>query len=255
MAEHRTVCWFSAGAASAVATSLALRDEPDAVIAYCETNAEHEDNARFMRDCEAWWGKSVTVLSTGEYADTWDVWTRRKAMSFPHGAPCTLELKLKPRLAFQRPNDIQVFGYTADGPDVRRAASFRERFFEVDMRAPLIEAGITKAGCLAVLERRGIAPPVTYALGLPNANCIPCPKATSPNYWSLIRKEWPAEFERAAALSRKLGVRLTRINNVRIFIDEIPADWPVTDAIAPACDFMCAIASDDFLNMEAQDDQ
>lgn len=241
--SRRTICWFSGGAASAVATKIALREWPFTEVVYCDTNAEHEDNKRFMADCSAWFDRSITVIGSEEYTDTWDVWEKRKAMSFPHGAPCTLELKLKPRLAFQRPDDIQVFGYTADAGDQKRAAGFRERFFEVDMRAPLIDAGLTKPACLALLQDAGIRPPITYSLGLPNANCIPCPKATSPNYWALIRKEWPDKFNRAAELSRSLGVRLTRIENVRIFIDEIPADWPVTDAVAPACDFMCAIES------------
>lgn len=242
---HRHVVWFSRGAASAVAAKLWLRDYPDAEIVTCHTGAEHEDNDRFERDCVRWFNRPVIRIQAPDYVDTWDVWTKRKAMAFPQGAPCTLELKLKPRLAYQRPNDVQVFGYTADAADVKRAAGFRERFFEVDMRAPLIDRGLTKAACLAMLEDAGIAPPLTYALGLPNANCIPCPKATSPNYWALIRKQWPEQFERAAAMSRGLGVRLTRINNERIFIDEILADWPVTEAIAPACDFMCAISAQD----------
>jgi 3'-phosphoadenosine 5'-phosphosulfate sulfotransferase (PAPS reductase)/FAD synthetase len=241
----RTLCWFSSGAASAVATKLALREWPDAEIVYCDTNAEHEDNDRFRADCIRWFNRPVTIIKSNLYDDTWDVWTKRKAMSFRKGAPCTLELKLKPRIAYQRPTDIQVFGYTADAADVTRANNFRNHFFEVDMRTPLIDAGLKKSACLAILVDAGIQPPITYALGLPNANCIPCPKATSPNYWALIRLRWPEKFERAVALSRSLGVRLTRINNQRIFIDEIPADWPVTDAIAPACDFMCALAMED----------
>ena len=251
MGERRTICWFSAGAASAVAAKFAIEEWPDAELVYCETNAEHEDNERFMADCERWMERPVTRISSTKYHDTWDVWERRKAMAFKDGAPCTLELKMKARLAFQRPDDIQVFGYTADADDDRRAKVFRERFFEVDMRTPLIDAGLKKEACLAILENAGIAPPLTYALGLPHANCIPCPKATSPNYWSLIRKEWPDKFERAVELSRRLGVRLTRIPAIsdrkddRIFIDQIPADWPVTQPIVPACDFMCAIAQED----------
>ena len=242
---RRHIIWFSRGAASAVAAKLWLHDNPDAEVVTCETGAEDADNDRFEEDCAAWFGKPVVRIKSPDYSDTWDVWTKRKAMSFPAGAPCTLELKLKPRLAYQRPTDVQVFGYTADAADVTRAVSFRQRFFEVDMRAPLIDRGITKAGCLAMLEDAGIAPPRTYAQGLPNANCIPCPKATSPDYWALIRKEWPEHFERAAVMSRKLGVRLTRIKGERIFIDEIPADWPTLNPIAPACDFMCAISATD----------
>jgi hypothetical protein len=242
---NRHLIWFSRGAASAVAAKLWLGDYPDAEVVTCHTGAEHPDNDRFEADCVRWFNKPVIRIQSPDYSDTWDVWTKRKAMAFPKGAPCTMELKLKPRLAYQRSGDVQVFGYTRDAADRKRAKDFQERFFEVDMRTPLIDRGLTKAACLSMLKEAGIAPPVTYALGLPNANCIPCPKATSPNYWALIRKEWPEQFERAATLSRQLGVRMTRIKNKRIFIDEIPADWPVTEAIAPACDFMCAIASED----------
>ena len=91
----------------------------------------------------------------------------------------------------------------------------------------------------------GIAPPRVYAMGFHNANCIPCVKATSPDYWALIRREFPEQFERAAKLSRDIGCRLARINDERVFIDEIPLDQPVTDPIAPACDFLCHIAGQD----------
>jgi hypothetical protein len=47
---------------------------------------------------------------------------------------------------------------------------------------------------------------------------------------------------RTAAYAREIGARLTRINDVRMFIDEIPADWPMTNPIVPACDFLCHLA-------------
>lgn len=49
---ERTVSWFSCGAASAVATKLALNECDDLVIAYCEVAEEHPDNKRFLKDCE-----------------------------------------------------------------------------------------------------------------------------------------------------------------------------------------------------------
>lgn len=241
----RRVRWFSRGAASAVATKLDIQAHPGGVVATCATGAEHADNDRFQADCERWFGLPVIVLRSDEYVDTWDVWERRKFMSGHNGAPCTIELKLRPRLAFQQPDDIHVFGYTADGADIARAARFRETFFELEVVTPLIAAGLDKAACLALLESAGISPPLTYAVGLPNANCLPCSRATSPDYWSLIRREFPVEFERASNLSRKLGARLTRINGERIFIDEIPKDWPTTNPIAPACDFLCHLAEKD----------
>jgi len=231
----RIVCWFSCGAASAVATKLINSD----VIAYCETGSEDYDNARFMLDCEEWFGKDVTRLSHHEYKDTWSVWEKRRYISGIAGAPCTGELKIAPRLAFQMPDDIHVFGYTADASDIRRAETLRENWPELKIVTPLIDRNINKAACIAMIQRAGIEPPRVYEMGFPNANCIPCCKATSPAYWALVRKEFPIEFKRMASLSRELGARLTRIKNQRCFIDEIPADHPVTNAIAPACDFLC----------------
>ncbi len=238
----RTLCWFSCGAASAVATKLAMRDGPVEIV-YCDTGSEHPDNARFLRDCEAWFGQAVTVIKSEKYTDTWDVWERRRWLNGIDGAACTGELKKIPRFTYQRPTDHHVFGYTADAADAKRLADFVEAFPElVSVRTPLLEAGLTKANVLAIVQGAGIRLPIMYGLGFQNNNCIPCPKASSPDYWSLVRREFPAEFDRMAALSRELGARLTRIKDVRIFIDEIPADWPTTNPISPACDFMCAFA-------------
>lgn len=238
----RTVCWFSAGAASAVATRLVLRQQPEAIVSYCETGAEHPDNERFIADCERWFGRPVERLRSDRYGSTWDVFEKRRYLAGIDGALCTTELKVMPRLAWQQPYDTHVFGYTADGPDIARAKRLRETYFEMRIKTPLIDQGITKAGCLAMIERAGIVPPVMYGLGFANNNCIPCVKATSPNYWALVRLQFPAEFERMSKLSRDLDVRLCRIKGERRFIDEIPADWPVTEAVSPACDFLCQIA-------------
>lgn len=233
----RMVVWFSCGAASAVAAKLV---EPD-VIAYCETGSEDADNARFLLDCEQWFGRSVTKLR-GKYASTWEVWEKRRYLSGIRGAPCTSELKVAPRLDFQRPGDVHVFGYTADSADVQRVEALRENWPELTIRTPLIERGITKAGCLAMIQRAGIKPPRVYAMGFPCANCIPCVKATSPDYWALVRQEFPVEFRRMADLSREFGARLTRLRGERAYIDEIPIDQPVTQALSPECDFLCSLA-------------
>jgi len=241
----RTVCWFSAGAASAVATKIMLRDDPNVVPVYCETGAEHPDNTRFIADCEAWFGVPVTRIKSDRYADTWDVWERRQYLAGIDGAPCTVEMKVIPRLAWQQPTDAHVFGYTADANDVARAKRLRENYFELTIKTPLIDKGITKEAALAMIERAGILLPPMYALGFQNNNCIPCVKATSPAYWALIRQQFPDQFGRMAELARSLDVRLCRIEDERRFIDEIPQDWPTTDPIQPSCDFLCAIAEDE----------
>lgn len=239
----RRVSWFSCGAASAIATKLS---NPD-VIAYCETGSEDYDNKRFMLDCETWFEKGITNLKTLEFDSTWDVWKKRKYLAGIKGAPCTGELKVKPRLDFQKPGDIHVFGYTADSNDVSRAETLKKNWPDLIIETPLIDKGITKAACLAMLHTMGIKEPRTYAMGFPNANCIPCVKATSSAYWALVRLYFKPEFDRMANISRSLDVRLARLNGERIFIDEIPEDHPVTQPIAPECDFLCSMAEQDLI--------
>lgn len=211
---------------------------------YCETGSEHPDNERFMYDCAGWFGKCIYRIK-GAYADTWDVWQKRRYLAGVEGALCTIELKVIPRLEFQRLDDIHVFGYTADANDIARADRLRVNYPELTVITPLIERGLTKAACLDMVQRAGIKLPPMYAMGFQNNNCVPCVKATSPAYWALIRKNFPAEFDRMATLSRDLDVRLCRISGERAFIDEIPLDHPTTNPIQPSCDFLCHIAEQD----------
>jgi 3'-phosphoadenosine 5'-phosphosulfate sulfotransferase (PAPS reductase)/FAD synthetase len=232
----RRIAWFSCGAASAVAAKLA---KPDLLV-YCDTGAEHPDNERFLTDCEKWIGQPVIRIKSDDYADTWAVWEKRRYLAGIDGAPCTVELKIAPRLAFQRPDDIHIFGYTSE--EEGRANRLRANYPELTIETPLITWGLTKAACLATIEQAKIKLPVLYGLGFLNNNCMPCVKATSPAYWALVRKTFPDKFERMAKLSRELDVRLCRIEGERSFIDEIPLDYPTTNPIVPTCDFLCQIA-------------
>jgi hypothetical protein len=240
----RTLIWWSTGAASAVMAQLALWRHPDGMIVRCETSNEDPDNYRFEADIMRLLNRTMTLLNSDEYENVWDVWQKRRYMSGIAGAPCTAAMKIAPRLAFQKPTDTHVFGYTADAEDVDRFERLKANYPELTVRVPLIDQGVTKAACLALVERWGVALPRSYAMGFPNANCLQtgCVKATSPDYWSLYRHHFPENFARTAAYAREIGCRLTRINDVRIFIDEIPADWPMTSPIVPACDFLCHLA-------------
>jgi 3'-phosphoadenosine 5'-phosphosulfate sulfotransferase (PAPS reductase)/FAD synthetase len=236
MPEPRIISWFSCGAASALATKLT----PKSIPVYCDTGAEHPDNKRFLRDCEKWFGRKVVKLRSDQYVDTWDVWTKERYLSGIHGAPCTRTLKIGPRLEYQRPTDIHVFGYTYDGADRKRARAFRTNYPELTVQTPLIQRYVTKAECLAIVKRAGIQLPILYGLGFQNNNCMPCVKASAPGYWALVRKEFPDKFQRMVKLSRELDVRLTIIKGERCFIDEIPLDYPTTNPIVPSCDFLCS---------------
>lgn len=254
MTDRRTLIWWSTGAASFVAARLALQDVPEALIVRCETNNEDPDNYRFEADAMRRLNRSVKLLRSETFDDVWDVWKKRRYMAGINGAPCTSEMKVAPRLAFQRPTDVHVFGYTADREDVDRFARLRENYFELTVRAPLIDAGITKAASLAMVQSAGLELPRSYAMGFPNANCLGtgCVKATSPAYWALYRHHFPENFARTAAYAREIGARLTRLKGERAFIDEIPADHPMTNPIVPACDFLCAVMERDLAENDNQ---
>lgn len=237
----RRISHFSCGAASAVATKLSNPDE----IWYAATGAEDEDNERFLRDCEAWFGQPVRVQRSEKYADTWAVWEDKKYLSGVAGAPCTGALKVAPQLLNQRADDTHIFGYTADANDMRRVRAMGANWPDLRTEFPLIERGLSKAACLALLQSAGIAPPRVYAMGYPNANCIPCVKATSPDYWALVRKCHPEQFERMKKLEARFGATLVRIYGERVQLSALPEDWPTMEPLAPACDFLCGLAEQD----------
>lgn len=257
--EGRRVRWFSDGAASAVATKLDIQEHgvEAGPVVICDTGAEDEDNYRFRAECEEWFGCAITVIKSEEYESVFDVWEKRRYMSGHAGAPCSGAMKFVPRLNFEQYGDINVFGYTADKEDVKRADRLAGDFRPGCFATPLIERGINKANCLALLEGAGIKQPRTYAMGFPNANCLQfgCVKAQSPRYWALFREKFPDRFERTAALARELGVQLAVMREekgengkrivIRDFIDNIPADLPTTEAIAPTCDLLCSINAKD----------
>jgi hypothetical protein len=239
----RVVCWFSCGAASAVAAHTAIRQfgaaHPISVV-YCDTSKdEHPDNARFMRDVEGWLGRQVTVIRSPDYGSIEEVFAARRYMSGIKGACCTVALKKVPRFHFQEADDINVFGYTAE--ETKRIADFEEHNPELSLAWVLRDHGIRKKDCFRMLAGAGIRLPQMYALGYRNNNCIGCVKATSARYWSMIRSDFPEVFWRRAEQSRGIGVRLVRYHGERIFLDELPReDYSLFDLENVSCGPECA---------------
>ena len=238
----RTVAWFSAGAASAVATKLTL-GEGECVIAYTDPGAEHPDNERFLTDCEEWFGQKVLRLKSKRYADTWQVFEERRFLNSPRGALCTTEMKKMVRQDFQRPDDIQVFGYTSE--ESHRADRFRTQNPEVDLRCPLIERSLTKDDCLALIERTGIELPAMYRLGYRNNNCVGCVKGGM-GYWNKIRRDFPDVFSRMAGIERDIGATILRDGGERLYLDELdPSRGNHQDEPSFECSLLCSETDDE----------
>lgn len=238
--------WFSSGAASAVAAKKTLERYGNLCRVRLVNNPvaeEDADNTRFLRDVEQWLGVEVEFARHAEYpsASAVEVWNRRKGMAFKRGAPCTVSLKKQARQQWEAANPVQwhVFGFTADEQVRHKRFVTTER---ANVLPVLIEAGLTKEDCFDILRTAGIDLPRVYAMGYPNANCIGCVKATSPTYWNHVRANHPEVFEERAEQSRRLGARLARVKNRRIFLDELDAaakGRPLKSMKAVECGIIC----------------
>lgn len=246
----RVVSWFSCGVASTVAAHMALNNifhyGDEVVIAYCDTNSEHPDNVRFIRECEERiFNQSIHVLKSEKYMDIWDVFEKTRFLRSIHGARCTTELKKKVRQAFQKHDDVHVFGYTID--EQHRADNLAKNNPELVLSFPLIDAEMTKADCFDYFNQFGIKRPIMYDLGFNNNNCIGCVKGGK-GYWNHIRHHFPDVFDRMAKLEREIGASICRDEKGNpLFLDELPPDRGVHKGLyredlfshAMSCDFLC----------------
>lgn len=249
---HRIVCQFSCGAASAVATKLALADygsTHDVQIVNAFLANEQDDNRRFAQDCEAWFDQPITVLRDEKYgADAHEVFRRERFMRGPYGAPCSKFLKRRLLDTISQPGDVMVLGFTAEEAD--RLDDFRERNPERPVIAPLIDRGLGKDDCKAILLRAGIELPLMYRMGYDNANCIACVKGGE-GYFRAIRQDFPDQFEALCVIQDELGpgsyLFRNRTTNVRFSLREL-GDGPVRrNEKIPSCSFFCEIAEADII--------
>ena len=91
----------------------------------------------------------------------------------------------------------------------------------------LLERGLTKGDCLAMVERAGIELPVMYKLGYSHNNCLGCVKGQQ-GYWNKIRVDFPEVFDRMAKLEREIDVAINKTYKGgprrRLFLDELDPD-------------------------------
>lgn len=201
----RIVCQFSCGAASAVMVKwmIANYQPDDLLIVNAFIKEEHEDNRRFLADCEGWFGRKVTVLTDEKYgASTHEVWRKKQYMKGPKGAPCSLVLKRALLATVEQPGDIKVLGFTRGEED--RLDELTAHFPDEQFFAPCIEQGLSHEDCLAIVDRAGIVLPMMYRMGYQNANCIGCPKGGQ-NYWQAIRADFPQQFVQIQKIQEDIG--------------------------------------------------
>ena len=207
---------------------------------YIDIADQHQDSLRFIKDCEKVIRKNVTIL-TSEYKDVDTACRVGGFINRPQvGAYCTKYLKKRVRKQWEYEHkdcDITyVWGF--DLKEKNRAERTVESNPHAKHEFPLIEKGLSKQDCHAMLENLGIKRPIMYDIGYPNNNCIGCVKGGM-GYWNKIRKDFPEVFERRAKLERDLNCSC--ING--IFLDELePNRGNMSMEVFPECSIMCYIA-------------
>jgi 3'-phosphoadenosine 5'-phosphosulfate sulfotransferase (PAPS reductase)/FAD synthetase len=236
----RVISWFSCGAASAIATVLAAIKYGEIEAVYCRVVEEHEDNLRFLDDFTRVVGIPVKIITNDKYSGSiHEVFIKRGYIKGRFGAPCTVHLKKDMRRSYQKPDDIQVFGYTTEEQD--RADRFLDANNDVHEFFPLIDNQITKRDCYKLLNTLGIELPVMYKLGYSNNNCIGCVKGGM-GYWNQIRRDFPAQFDRMAKVERLLNHAVNKDKSGPIFLDELDPNRGNRVKDAPAdCGFTCEV--------------
>lgn len=253
----RIVCQFSCGAASAVATKLAVAqygDQCTVVNAFIAN--ECEDNRRFLADCERWIGRPFTILRDTKYgADINQVFRQVGFIKGRHGAACTMRIKRGLLKTFEQPGDTLVLGYTSE--EQHRLDDWVEAWPDRPIIAPLIERGLTKSDCKAMVMRAGIELPLQYRRGYKNANCKTCVKGGE-KYFRAVRDDFPEEFEelcKSEDLVAELhgeNARLFRhrggpLKGQRFALRDLSHDGPRDRADAPPeCGLMCEAAEQEY---------
>jgi len=244
---NRVLIWWSAGITSAVAAKITLdmyRNSPvDVEIIYCDTGSEHPDNMRFLKDCERWYGHPIKILKSKKYSDIFDVFKKTRYLVGPAGARCTTELKKLVRKEYEKPTDLQVFGF--DNSEDKRIQRFVANNFDVRLFLPLVQARVTKEECLEIVKDAGIKLPQMYKEGFRNNNCIGCVKASSIPYWGMIREKFPEVFKKMAKIEEELGISIIRVmkngKKQKLFLKDLgPVDKKVKPLLPDlSCGMFC----------------
>jgi hypothetical protein len=246
------VAWFSCGVTSAVACKLAVDEygKDNVELFYIVINSAHEDNERFILDCEKWIGKKINKIQSKKFKDQFEVIEKIKYVNGVNGAPCTLHLKKNVRFAIEKSNnfDGQIFGFEFEKKEINRAIRFSQQYPNVKPLYPLIDRKITKSQCAEILLINGIKLPKMYELGFHNNNCIGCVKGGK-GYWNHVKKHFPETFEKMSNLEQKIGA--TCIKN-KFLKDLKPNEGKHEPPIVPDCGTFCEIEFADIIDKNTE---
>jgi hypothetical protein len=231
------VCWLSAGVSSFIAAYLERKTLDQCMYIHIEN--QHLDSFRFLGDCQRELGIGFEVMQS-RYKSVDNVIQQFRFINSRYGAKCTEVLKKRVRKEWEydKKDITYIWGY--DAIEKHRADRIVESNPDQKHIFPLIDKGLIKEDCHAMLKRLGIKRPAMYDLGYRNNNCIGCVKGGM-GYWNKIRKDFPEVFARRAKQEREIGHTCIK----GIYLDELdPNRGRMEDEVMEECGFMCLLAEE-----------
>ncbi len=250
--KSKIICWFSCGITSAVACKIAV-DKYGAdkcLLIYIEIDSAHEDNERFIKECEQWIGVSIIRRRSAKYTDQYDVIKKTKYVNGVGGARCTKELKKDVRASIEKEfmYEGQVFGFEYDKKEINRAIRFAQQYPHTKPIYPLIDRKLTKEQCAWLLWDNKIELPEMYKLGFHNNNCVGCVKGGM-GYWNKIREHFPDKYKEMSILEREVGRSCIKGK----FLDELGKNEGRHEPpILPDCGTFCEIEFADLMDKKTE---
>lgn len=207
---RRIVVGYSGGVTSAWCLDWALRTYPrDEVVAlFHDTQREHPDTYRYLREMAARLGIQVTERSDGRSVE--DVEDDEHALANNRMAFCSRILKVEQRDKYFTElreagvsEIVLILAFSAKEDERVQRATARSWQGGYTIRFPLVETGVTKQETADWSNAIGVRLPAMYVWS-DHANCVGCRRGGKA-YWLAVKAHEPEVFEAAKARELEYG--------------------------------------------------
>lgn len=203
MSAERHILGLSGGRDSAALAIWMREHQPDLELEYffTDTGKELPEVHDFLDRLEGYLGKPITRLNPDR---DFDFWLREynNFLPSPRTRWCTRQLKLRPLEQWLRDSleaGTRVHSYVAIRADENRAG-YQATHPNMTVHFPLRDAGVDKAGVIALLDSSGVGEPAYYGWRS-RSGCTFC-FFQQKIEWVRLMREHPDAFEEAKAYEK-----------------------------------------------------
>jgi len=184
--KYADILSFGGGVNSVALAIMAIKDGWSGEIVFYDTGCEWPETLCYMAYFEEWlsqFGLTINRISNTTYKSGLsliDYCEYARIIPLAANRWCTVEYKVKPGLAWAAGRS-QMIGIAAD-----------EAWRQPDAIRPLVDAGISREGCIEIIQAEGLDVPQ-------KSGCYICPNQSNSQWHELWRRH-PDLFERVARL-------------------------------------------------------